>query len=90
MKKERKKIRVTTFHKIKGETLDAALVVSSRTRQRGGHWQKWLEHPAREEARSAYVASSRPKHIPAWAIPALNLDGNVRKRLDELGFIESQ
>jgi len=87
---ERINIRITTFHKIKGETLDAALVVSSRTGQGrgGGYWLKWLEDPNSENARFAYVASSRPKHLLAWAIPAQSLDKKNREKLDELGFVE--
>lgn len=38
-------IRITTFHQIKGETLDAAMVVSSPTKKGdGGHWTHWLTY----------------------------------------------
>lgn len=66
------KIRISTIHSIKGETIDAALLVSTPDMtSKGGHWKHWLasstENP--EYNRFAYVASSRPKHLLAWAIP---------------------
>ncbi|MGD0090217.1 MAG: ATP-dependent helicase [Planctomycetota bacterium] len=81
------RLRVTTFHKVKGETLDAVLVVSSPDKHTdGGHWTQWLDHdPANaEHARFAYVASSRPRFLLAWAIPCpTNTD---KQRLEALGF----
>lgn len=83
-------MRITTFHKIKGETLDSALVVSSRTAQGGGggYWQKWLEDGNSEEARFAYVASSRPRYLLAWGIPLQDLNDEKRSMLEQLGFTE--
>jgi hypothetical protein len=63
-------MRITTIHQVKGETLDAIMLVSAPT-QHGpdGHWTHWLTDPNSEAARMAYVASSRPKHFLVWAIP---------------------
>jgi len=80
-------LRITTFHQIKGETLDAALVVSSPTRRGdGGHWLQWVDNAAAndEHARFAYVASSRPKHLLAWALPVP--DNGQKEILEKLGF----
>lgn len=65
-------IRITTFHQVKGETLDAVLVVSAPDRRsQGGHWEHWLDadRENEEHVRFAYVASSRPRQVLAWAIP---------------------
>lgn len=81
-------LRITTFHQIKGETLDAALVVSSPTRRGdGGHWLQWVDNAAGndEHARFAYVASSRPKHLLCWAVPTP--DEGQKQILEQLGFI---
>lgn len=65
------KSRITTIHSVKGETLDAAMLVSAPTAQgrQGGHWREWLADKKSENARFAYVASSRPKHLLVWAVP---------------------
>jgi len=80
-------LRITTFHQIKGETLDAALVVSSPTlKSEGGHWLQWLEKTGDEEHRRfAYVASSRPRRLLAWAVP--EPDAGQKERLEKLGFV---
>ncbi|MBL7189711.1 MAG: ATP-dependent helicase [Phycisphaerae bacterium] len=63
-------VRITTIHNVKGETLEAVMLVSSITKSgEGGHWTHWLEDKRAEAARFAYVASSRPKHLLIWAIP---------------------
>ena len=64
-------IRITNFHQIKGETKEAVMVVSSPTNQGGGEgfWRNWLQDKKSENARFAYVASSRPKMLLVWAIP---------------------
>ena len=64
-------LRITTIHNVKGETLDALMLVSSLD-TRGtsdGYWTMWLDNAASEAARLAYVASSRPCQLLVWAIP---------------------
>lgn len=80
-------LRITTFHQIKGETLDAALVVSSPTlKSDGGHWLQWLDKTGDEEHRRfAYVASSRPQRLLAWALP--EPDELQKQVLAKLGFL---
>ena len=82
-----KAIKILTIHKAKGETADAVLVVSAKDRKsKGGHWHQWLDQNKDdgEHARFAYVASSRPRQLLAWAIPKLG-DGDA-ERLKGLGF----
>lgn len=80
-------ILVTTFHKVKGQTFDAVLVVSAPNKQsKGGHWSQWVD--ARdsdgEHARFAYVASSRPRFLLAWAVPTPKNE-EIRE-IEDLGF----
>ncbi len=81
-------IRITTIHQVKGETHDATLLVSSPDRRggKGGHWSEWLDTSGDdgEYARFAYVASSRPKYLLAWAVPESS-DEEIA-RLQSLGF----
>jgi len=81
-------IRITTIHQVKGETHDATLLVSSLDSRggKGGHWSEWLDASVNdgEHARYAYVASSRPKYLLAWAISESDNEGIIR--LQELGF----
>ena len=82
------KIRMTTFHDVKGETLDAVLVVSSPTgHSQGGYFQHWLTEDAekKEYVRFAYVASSRPKHLLIWAIPKI-ANNKFLNKIRDLGF----
>jgi len=65
------KLKCSTIHKVKGQTVDAVLVVSSPDRKsKGGHWSQWLDQSLEdgEYARFAYVASSRPRFLLAWAV----------------------
>lgn len=64
-------LRVTTIHNVKGETLEALMLVSSRNKSgtEDGYWTQWLDDPTSEAARLAYVASSRPRKLIIWAIP---------------------
>lgn len=64
-------VRITTIHSVKGETLDAIMLVSAPSKQgtSDGHWEQWLDAPSSEAARLAYVASSRPRFLLIWAIP---------------------
>ena len=81
-------IRITNFHQIKGETLEAVMVVSSPTNQGSGegYWNNWLTDPTSENARFAYVASTRPKNLLVWAVPD-HLDQTDIDKLQNLGFI---
>ncbi len=75
-------LRTSTIHSVKGETLDAVLLVSHRDkRSRGGHFEHWLNpDPGDEEfERFAYVACSRPKHLLVIATPVL-----TKSQLDAL------
>jgi DNA helicase-2/ATP-dependent DNA helicase PcrA len=84
-----KKLRLTTFHDIKGETLDAALIISSDSKKsRGGHFEQWISGSINESeyVRFAYVASSRPKHLLIWAIPKGKNSSSISK-IQKLGFI---
>lgn len=84
------KIRITTIHSVKGETLDSALIVSSSDgRSRGGHWKDWFnDHPESddefEHKRYGYVAFSRPKHLLVLATPQLN--SGERQFFEDIGF----
>jgi DNA helicase II / ATP-dependent DNA helicase PcrA len=82
------RIPVTTIHQAKGDTYDAVLLVSSWTRAGdGAHWSQWLDPSAvnAEHRRFAYVGSSRPRKLLAWAVPAG--DDTAVSRLLELGFV---
>ncbi len=60
---------MTTIHDVKGETLDAVLVVSAKDKHsKGGNVEQWISVDPNEKefVRFAYVASSRPKHILIW------------------------
>lgn len=83
-----KKIRMTTFHDVKGQTLDAVLVVSAKDKKsKGGHYEQWLSEDTAEKefVRFAYVASSRPKHLLIWAIPKIANNQFINK-IKDLGF----
>ena len=63
------KINISTIHKVKGQTFDAVLLLSSKDKKSdGGHWSQWLDG-SDEQKRLGYVASSRPKKLLIWAIP---------------------
>jgi ATP-dependent DNA helicase UvrD/PcrA len=82
------KIRSTTIHSVKGETFEAILLVSSLNQKGGigGHWQEWLQDSRAEPARFAYVASSRPRRLLAWAIPLSKEPQEDLQRITALGF----
>jgi len=77
-------IRISTIHGVKGETFDAILLVSPPSKGQGGHWKEWLANRSEEPARFAYVASSRPREILAWAVSAPSIDDE--NKLRALGF----
>ena len=81
-------IRMTTFHDVKGETLDAVLIISSKDKKsKGGHYEHWISesNDEKEYVRFAYVASSRPKHLLIWAIPKKENNPFINK-IKDLGF----
>jgi len=79
-------LRITTIHSVKGETLEALMLVSSIDKRgtSDGYWTMWLDNPASEAARLAYVASSRPRQLVVWAIP--NPSKVEIDRLENIGF----
>ena len=80
-------ILITTFHKVKGQTFDAILVVSAPDRRGdGGHWSQWVDATESddEHARFAYVACSRPRFLLGWAVPSPSEE--EEKQLKRLGF----
>lgn len=82
------KVRMTTIHDVKGETLDAVLLVSAKDKKsKGGHFEQWLSQNSNEKefVRFAYVASSRPKHLLIWAIPKI-LNNQYKDKIIDLGF----
>ena len=82
-------LSITTIHNVKGKTLDALMLVSSRNKSGtdGGHWTQWLDDPTSEAARLAYVASSRPRKLIIWAIPnSSRVEEDQLDRLKEIGF----
>ena len=90
-----KTIELSTIHSAKGKTFDSILLVSSYQssgeRDTGsGYWQHWLDidNANGESARFAYVASSRPKFLLAWAIS--EKDYEDQSKIDQLknyGFV---
>lgn len=82
------RIRTTTIHNVKGETLSAVLLVSHPNRKsQGGHYSHWIRegnfNP--EYLRFAYVACSRPKHALILATPKLNTKDLAK--FEKLGFV---
>ena len=82
-------IRMTTIHDVKGETLDAIILISNPDRRsKGGHFEDWLENPTSEYARFAYVACSRPKDLLIVAVPPLN--EIQRMKLEDIGLVSEE
>ncbi len=80
--------RTTTIHSVKGETLNAVLLISSRDRKsQGGHFSHWFREGNfdEEHIRFAYVAMSRPKYALILATPQLKADELAK--LKGLGFV---
>ena len=78
-------VRIDTIHGVKGETLDAVMLVSNERKKHGGCYKEWIKDKNSEAARMAYVASSRPKHLLVWAIPD-SANNNDLEKLKEIGF----
>jgi DNA helicase-2/ATP-dependent DNA helicase PcrA len=79
--------RTTTIHNVKGETLNAVLLISHNNKHsKGGHYSHWLREGNydQEHIRFAYVACSRPKFALVLATPLLS-NGELKK-LQTLGF----
>lgn len=79
--------RTTTIHSVKGETLDAVLLISHKNKaSQGGHYSHWLREGKfdEEHIRFAYVACSRPKHLLILATPIL--PKNEVTKLEDIGF----
>lgn len=67
--------RTTTIHSVKGETVEAVLLVSSQdARSKGGFYQHWFKEGDfdPEHIRFAYVACSRPRSLLVIATPTLS------------------
>lgn len=80
-------IRSTTIHSVKGETVDAILLISHKNKQsKGGHFSHWLQSNTSdpEHIRFAYVACSRPKYFLIIATPKRTT--NETNSLVNLGF----
>jgi len=83
-------IRITTIHDIKGETLDSAMIVSSKDgHSQGGFWKHWFNSNANSEEkieweRYGYVAFSRAKHLLVLATP--KLDEEDKDYFRSIGF----
>lgn len=78
--------RKETVHKVKGETHDVSMFVSSAGKQGGvgANWKEWLDNPNTEAARLAYVASSRPRELLIWAVKKLK--PKEKLKLESIGF----
>nr|WP_320160461.1 ATP-dependent helicase [uncultured Methanoregula sp.] len=90
-----KTVELSTIHSAKGKTFDSILFVSSfqssGDRDAGsGYWQHWLDinNANGESARFAYVASSRPKSLLAWAISEKDYEDRSKiEHLKNYGFV---
>ncbi|HII00832.1 TPA: ATP-dependent helicase [Methanosarcinaceae archaeon] len=82
-------IRMTTIHDVKGETLDAVMLISNQDRRsRGGHFEDWVEDPTSEYARFAYVACSRPRDLLIVVAPTLS---ELQKtKLENIGLVSEE
>jgi DNA helicase-2/ATP-dependent DNA helicase PcrA len=76
--------RKSTIHGAKGETHDITILISSDRAGNDSHWSNWIKDPNSEDARFAYVASSRPKEYLVWAVKKLK--PIERFKLEGIGF----
>lgn len=80
--------RTTTIHGVKGETVEAVLLVSSQdARSKGGFYQQWFKDGNfdPEYIRFAYVACSRPRSLLIIATPRLSAVN--KQKLEAWGLI---
>lgn len=79
-------ISIKTVHSAKGETYDAVLFVSGKTKaSKESYWKNWFDNET-EPNRIAYVACTRPRQLLCWALPKLSEED--RKVINKLGMIE--
>ena len=79
-------ISIKTVHSAKGETYDAVLFVSGKTKaSKESYWKNWLDNET-EPNRIAYVASTRPRQLLCWALPKLSKEDKVI--INELGMLK--
>jgi len=74
----------STIHGAKGETHDITILISSPRAGNDSHWSNWIKDLNSEDARFAYVASSRPKEYLIWAVK--NLKPIDKDKLKSIGF----
>ena len=77
-------LKKSTIHGAKGETHDVTILISSARAGNDSHWSNWIKDSNSEDARFAYVASSRPKEYLIWAVKKLKSIDKVK--LEEIGF----
>jgi len=75
----------STIHGAKGETHDITILISSARAGNDSHWSNWIKDSNSEDARFAYVASSRPKEYLIWAVKKLK--PMEKEKLKKIGFI---
>jgi len=74
----------STIHGAKGETHDVTILISSARAGNDSHWSNWIKDSKSEDARFAYVASSRPKEYLIWAVKKLK--ALEKEKLTAIGF----
>jgi hypothetical protein len=77
-------LKKSTIHGAKGETHDVTILISSARAGSDSHWSNWIQDSKSEDARFAYVASSRPKEYLVWAVKKLKPIEIFK--LEEIGF----
>ena len=79
-------LHVDTIHSVKGCSYDATLLVSSPNKSgKTGYWEQWID--SKDEAtRFAYVASTRPKYLLAWAVSQLTEER--RRKIESIGLVK--
>lgn len=79
-------MNIKTVHSAKGETYDAVLFVSGKTKaSKESYWKNWFDNET-EPNRIAYVACTRPRQLLCWALPKLSEED--KEIINELGMVE--